>query len=53
MAITLSLALNMRRMLKSNNLAIPVDELDLGYRHSRIADEGMVVLSTTFNLDRG
>jgi UDP-N-acetylmuramate dehydrogenase len=32
---------------------IPVDELDLGYRHSRIADEGMVVLSATFDLDRG
>ena len=30
---------------------IPVDELDLGYRHSRIADEDMVVLSATFNLD--
>ncbi len=32
---------------------IPVDELDLGYRHSRIADEDMVVLSATFDLDRG
>ena len=29
-----------------------VDELDLGYRHSRIADEGMVVLSATFDLTR-
>ena len=30
-----------------------VDELDLGYRHSRIADEGMVVLSATFSLEKG
>lgn len=30
-----------------------VDELDLGYRHSRIADEGMVVLSARFALDKG
>lgn len=29
-----------------------VDELDLGYRHSRIADEGLVVLSATFALAR-
>lgn len=29
-----------------------VDELDLGYRHSRIADEGLVVLSATFALTR-
>ena len=29
-----------------------VDELDLGYRHSRIADEGLVVLSATFALSR-
>lgn len=29
-----------------------VDELDLGYRHSRIADEGLVVLSATFQLRR-
>ena len=29
-----------------------VGELDLGYRHSRIADEGLVVLSATFDLDR-
>ena len=31
---------------------IPVDQLDLGYRHSRIADEDMVVLSATFDLGR-
>ena len=31
---------------------VAVDELDLGYRHSRIADEGWVVLSATFDLDR-
>ena len=30
-----------------------VDELDLGYRHSRIADEGMTVISATFALDKG
>lgn len=30
-----------------------VDELDLGYRKSRIADEGMVVLSATFALKKG
>ena len=30
-----------------------VDELDLGYRHSRIADEGMVVVSATFALAKG
>ena len=29
-----------------------VDELDLGYRHSHIADEGLVVLSATFALTR-
>ena len=32
---------------------LDVDELDLGYRHSRIADEGMVVLSATFALEKG
>ena len=31
---------------------LDVSELDLGYRHSRIADEGMIVLSATFNLHR-
>lgn len=30
-----------------------VDELDLGYRKSRIADEGLVVLSATFALKKG
>lgn len=30
-----------------------VDELNLGYRKSRIADEGMVVLSATFALKKG
>ena len=30
-----------------------VDELDLGYRHSRIADEGLVVLSASFALAPG
>ena len=30
-----------------------VDELNLGYRKSRIADEGMVVLSATFLLKKG
>lgn len=31
---------------------LDISELDLGYRHSRIADEGMIVLSATFNLHR-
>ena len=30
-----------------------VDELDLGYRHSRIADDGLFVLSATFALEPG
>jgi len=30
-----------------------VEELGLGYRKSRIADEGMVVVSATFDLDKG
>ena len=32
---------------------LDVDELDLGYRTSRIATEGLVVLSATFDLQRG
>lgn len=32
---------------------IDVADLDLGYRHSRVADEGLVVLSATFSLTRG
>lgn len=32
---------------------VPADELDLGYRKSRIADEGWVVLSATFGLNPG
>ena len=32
---------------------LSVDELNLGYRQSRIADEGMVVLSATFALKKG
>ncbi|MDO5107306.1 MAG: UDP-N-acetylmuramate dehydrogenase [Coriobacteriaceae bacterium] len=32
---------------------LPVGELDLGYRHSRIADDGMVVVSATFTLTPG
>ena len=31
---------------------IPVDELGLGYRRSRIASEGMVVLSATFDFEQ-
>ena len=31
---------------------LDASELDLGYRHSKIADEGMIVLSATFNLHR-
>ena len=32
---------------------VAVEDLALGYRQSRIADEGWVVLSATFDLDRG
>lgn len=32
---------------------VPAGELDLGYRKSRIADEGWVVLSATFGLNPG
>ena len=32
---------------------IDVDELDLGYRRSRVASEGLVVLSATFALQKG
>lgn len=43
------------RVLKKDGRqdTLDVDELDLGYRHSRIADEGMVVLSATFKLHHG
>lgn len=34
-------------------LDVPVGELNLGYRKSRIADEGWVVLSATFGLNPG
>ncbi|MDO4428405.1 MAG: UDP-N-acetylmuramate dehydrogenase [Atopobiaceae bacterium] len=33
--------------------ALGVDELDLGYRRSRVASEGLVVLSATFGLEKG
>lgn len=32
---------------------LDVDELDLGYRQSRVANEGLVVLSATFSLQSG
>ena len=32
---------------------LDVDELDLGYRRSRVASEGLVVLSATFALEKG
>lgn len=32
---------------------IGVSDLDLGYRRSRVASEGLVVLSATFDLDKG
>ncbi|MGI6229793.1 MAG: UDP-N-acetylmuramate dehydrogenase [Tractidigestivibacter sp.] len=43
------------RVLKKDGRqdTLDVDELDPGYRHSRIADEGMVVLSATFKLHHG
>lgn len=31
-------------------ITLTADELDLGYRHSRVADESLVVLSATFEL---
>lgn len=34
-------------------MTLGVDELDLGYRKSRIADESLVVLSATFALKKG
>ena len=36
-----------------NIIEFDVDELNLGYRKSRIADDGFVVLSATFNLAPG
>ena len=43
------------RVLQSDGTlaTLDVDELNLGYRKSRIADEGMVVLSATFALRQG
>lgn len=32
---------------------IPVEDLDMGYRHSRVHDEGLVVISATFALEKG
>ena len=32
---------------------LDVDELDLGYRRSRVAADGLVVLSATFDLEKG
>ena len=42
------------RVLLADGTQATIDagDLDLGYRHSRIADEGMVVLSATFSLRR-
>ena len=36
-----------------NIIEFDVDELNLGYRKSRIADDGFIVLSATFNLAPG
>ena len=36
-----------------NIIEFDVDELSLGYRKSRIADDGLIVLSATFNLAPG
>ena len=43
------------RVLKADGTVdtLSVGDLHLGYRKSRIADEGMVVLSATFSLKRG
>lgn len=32
---------------------IAAKDLDFGYRHSRVADEGLIVISATFSLKRG
>lgn len=43
-----------RVLLSDGSVAdIAVGDLALGYRQSRIADEGMVVLSATFSLEKG
>lgn len=43
-----------RILLPDGSVAdVPAGELDLGYRKSRIADEGWVVLSATFGLNPG
>ena len=43
-----------RVLLPDGSVAdVPAGELDLGYRKSRIADEGWVVLSATFGLNPG
>lgn len=43
-----------RVLLPDGSVAdVPVGELNLGYRKSRIADEGWVVLSATFGLNPG
>ena len=40
-------------MPDGSQVTLGVDELDLGYRHSRVHDEGLVVLSATFALEKG
>lgn len=40
-------------MPDGSQATIPAGELRLGYRASRVADEGLVVLSATFSLRRG
>ena len=50
-----------RRVLKCVRVLMPdgsqetigVDDLDLGYRRSRVAADGLVVLSATFGLEKG
>ena len=36
-----------------SQVTLDVDELDLGYRRSRVATDGLVVLSATFDLEKG
>ncbi len=44
---------SVRVLMRDGSLAtLSVEELDLGYRKSRIADDGLVVLSATFDLRR-
>ncbi len=52
-ALTTAASLTCSNPLADGTFAtLDASELDLGYRHSKIADEGMIVLSATFDLHR-